>query len=194
MRFEMRIPLIVAVIAVLAACHRPAPKPPANQAQAEAEAGPVKGVDRSHQGRPAPAAMFKNPDGGDINLASFKGTPVLVNLWASWCVPCVKELPTLDALARSHRRDGQLGVVAVSQDSGPHASVVAFLAKHKIADLAAYQDPEMKLSFALDAPVLPTSILYDAEGREVWRFVGDSDWTSAGAAKLLAEAGAAPKA
>ncbi len=194
MRFDMRKSCIFAAVLTLGACHKPAAEAPANQLQAEAEAGLVKGVDRSHKGNRAPAAMFKNPEGGDIRLDSFKGTPVLVNLWASWCVPCVKELPTLDEVARAHRDDGRLGVVAISQDSGPHASVVAFLAKHNIGDLVSYQDPAMKLSFALDAPVLPTSILYDADGHEVWRYVGDADWTGPEAAKLLAEAGAAPKA
>ena len=57
---------------------------------------------------------------------------MLVNLWASWCAPCVKELPTLDKLAAAHRDDGQLGVIAVSQDSGPQESVDAFLAKLKV--------------------------------------------------------------
>ena len=120
--------------------------------------------------------------------------PVLVNLWASWCAPCVKELPTLDQLARSHRDDGQLGVIVVSQDSGPHSSVGAFLEKLKIGDLGAYQDSKMALSGALGPDtVLPTSILYDAKGKEVWRYVGDLDWTSPQAAKLLAEAGVSAK-
>jgi thiol-disulfide isomerase/thioredoxin len=113
-----------------------------------------------------------------------------VNLWATWCAPCVKELPTLDRLSQSHDQDGSLGVVAVSQDSGPHASVLAFLDSHRIRDLAAYQDSGMKLSGALGAEVLPTSILFDADGREVWRYVGDLDWTSPQAAKLLSESGA----
>ena len=52
---------------------------------------------------------FKNPDGGDISLAKFKGVPVLVNLWATWCAPCIKELPTLEKLADAHMTDGQLG-------------------------------------------------------------------------------------
>jgi thiol-disulfide isomerase/thioredoxin len=189
----MRVLAIAAALIILGGCSKPVSQQQPGRAEtsATADAGPVKGLDRSHKGSAPPAtATFKNPDGGDISLAAFKGTPVLVNLWASWCIPCVKELPTLDALARSHRADGRLGVVAVSQDSGPHASVVAFLAKHKIADLAAYQDAEMHLSFGLDAPVLPTSVLYDAQGREVWRYVGDFDWTSAEAGKLLAEAGA----
>jgi len=116
---------------------------------------------------------------------------LLVNLWATWCGPCVKELPTLDRLARS----GSVQVLAVSQDSGPHASVVAFLKAHRIETLEPYQDSKMGLSATLGPDtVLPTSILVDADGKEVWRYVGDLDWTSGEAAKLLAEAGTGPKA
>jgi hypothetical protein len=94
-------------------------------------------------------------------------------------------LPTLDRLAR----DGKVQVLAVSQDTGPHASVVAFLQDHHIATLKSYQDAKMALSGALGPDtVLPTSILIDANGREVWRYVGDLDWTSPEAAKLLSEA------
>ena len=115
---------------------------------------------------------------------------MLVNLWASWCAPCVKELPTLDKLARG----GSVQVLAVSQDSGPQASVVAFLKAHQIATLEPYQDSKMALSGALGPDVvLPTSILIEANGKEVWRYVGDLDWTSPEAAKLLSEASAAPK-
>jgi thiol-disulfide isomerase/thioredoxin len=115
---------------------------------------------------------------------------VLVNLWASWCGPCIKELPTLAKLSDAHLEDGQLGVIAVCQDRGPQSSVTAFLAAHKIDGLGAYQDPEMALSGALGVQVMPTTVLYDRQGREMWRYVGDMDWTSAEASKLLAEAGA----
>ena len=85
-------------------------------------------------------------------------------------------------------------MVAVSQDDGPHASVVAFLQANKITNLDPFQDPTMALSGALGPDtVLPTTILYDANGKEVWRYVGDLDWTSAGAAKLLAEGGVQPR-
>jgi thiol-disulfide isomerase/thioredoxin len=191
----MRLLLIPCAFLALAACHKPAQQA-ANGAAPAAQAGPVKGVDRSHKGQAAPDVVFKNPDGGDISLAHFRGTPVLVNLWASWCGPCVKELPTLDRLAKSHDVDGQLGVIAVDQESKPHQSVVAFLkGTAKANDLGAYQDSKMGLLGAIgpDA-VLPTTFLYDANGREVWRYVGDLDWTSPDAAKLLAEAGAASKA
>ena len=193
----MRPMLLICATLALAACNRQAtaPAPDQNAANETAVPGPVKGVDRSHKGQAAPAAEFDNPDGGKISIAKFKGVPVLVNLWASWCAPCVKELPTLDKLAANHRDDGLLGVIAVSQDSGPQASVVAFLAKLKVTDLGAYHDPKMALSGALGPDtVLPTSILYDAQGKEVWRYVGDLDWTSAEAAKLVAEGGGASSA
>src|SRR5215470_7372587 len=184
------LPLALAVVA-LAACSKPE-QPAKNQVQpAAAQAGPQKGVDRSHKGQPAPDVEFKNPDGGDISLADFKGTPVLVNLWATWCAPCVKELPTLDRLAQEHDVDGELGVIAVSQDSGPQPSVVAFLKKLNVKDLGAYHDPNMSFSGALGPDVvLPTSILIDANGKEIWRYVGDLDWTSPEAARLLSEASA----
>jgi thiol-disulfide isomerase/thioredoxin len=191
----MRVLLIACGIFALAACQQKAEQQPAaNEAAPAAQAGPVKGVDRSRKGQAATAATFNNPDGGQISIARFKSVPVLVNLWASWCAPCVKELPTLDKLAATHRVDGQLGVIAVSQDNGPQGSVKAFLAKLNVKDLGAYHDPNMSLSGALGPDtVLPTSILYDANGKEVWRYVGDLDWTSPEAAKLLAEAGAPSK-
>ena len=185
----MRFLAIAAMLIAIAGCSQPAQQQQPANSQAEAEAGPHKGIDRSHKGEAAPIATFKNPDGGDVSIAKFKGVPVLVNLWASWCAPCIKELPTLDKLAQSHRVDGSLGVVTVSQDSGDQTGVVAFLKKLNATDLGAYHDPDMKLSGALGPDtVLPTSILYDAEGKEVWRYVGDLDWTSPEAAKLIAEA------
>ena len=117
--------------------------------------------------------------------------PVLVNLWATWCAPCVKELPTLDTLAQAHRDDGQLGVIAVSQDSGPHRRSSPSSRSSRSPDLGAYQDPKMALSGALGPEVLPTTILYDANGKEVWRYVGDLDWTSPRRLSCLSEAGAA---
>jgi thiol-disulfide isomerase/thioredoxin len=184
----MRLTLISIGLLALAACHKPAQQP-ANEAAPTSEAGPHKGVDRSHEGSEAPDASFSTRDGKPVSIAKLKGQPMLVNLWATWCAPCVKELPTLDKLAQS----GRMNVVAVSQDDGPQASVDAFLKKLNVS-LAAYHDPKMALSGALGPDtVLPTSILYDANGKEVWRYVGDLDWTGPEAAKLLSEAGAGPQ-
>ena len=187
----MRLILICTPLLALAACHQAAQKQgPAGNETAAAPAEGIKGVHRDHKGTPEPSAVFTDPDGKPVKLADFAGKPLLVNLWASWCAPCVKELPTLDRLAQT----GKIQVLAVSQDDGPHPSVVAFLQAHKIATLEPYQDAKMGLSAALGPDtVLPTSILFDANGKEVWRYVGDLDWTSPEAAKLLAEASAAPK-
>lgn len=182
----MRFLLIGCALFALASCHK-APQRPPNHGAPSVPEGQVKGVDRTHNGTAAPVIRFNDPAGRATSLAAFAGKPTLVNLWASWCAPCVKELPTLDRLARTEA--GRINVVAISQDDAPHASVVAFLQKHGIRSLQSYQDPKMSLSGALDAEVLPTSVLYDANGKEVWRYVGDQDWTSAAASGLLAQGG-----
>ena len=176
--------LILATTPLIAGCDRQKAEEP--QAPV-AESQSAKGADRSHKGDAAPAARFKNPDGGDFDLSKFRGTPVLVNLWASWCAPCIKELPTLQQLEQAHADKGQLGIIAVSQDTAPQGSVEAFLGERDIGRFAAYHDEKMELTSALNVQVLPTTILYDANGEEVWRYVGDLDWTGDEATRLLAE-------
>jgi thiol-disulfide isomerase/thioredoxin len=178
--------LLALAVPMVAGCDRQkaeAPQAPA----AETESG--KGVDRSHKGEAAPTIKFKNPDGGEFDLGKFKGTPVLVNLWASWCAPCIKELPTLQQLEAAQADEGKLGIIAVSQDAAPQGSVDAFLNERDIGRFAAYHDSDMALSSALGVQILPTTLLYDAQGKEVWRYVGDMDWTGPEAAKLIAEGG-----
>lgn len=182
----MRLLLILCVGALAVAACRPTASEPSNVAVPQEESG--KGVDRSRRGQAAPIAAFKDGEGGSITLGEFQGQPTLVNLWASWCAPCVKELPTLQKL---ESKGGTIQIAAISQDSGPQQSVVEFLDKAKAGSLTPFQDPGMKLSGALGVQILPTTILYDAEGRELWRYVGDLDWTGPEAATLLAEAGAA---
>ena len=139
-------------------------------------------IDRSHKGTPAPGFAFQNAAGKAVTLAAFRGTPVLLNLWATWCGPCVKELPTLDALARTN---GKLRVVALSQDTDP-AKVAPFLFAHGVRTLQPFTDGRMAWLPAVTAN-LPTSILFDSNGREVWRTLGDLDWTGKAATAALAE-------
>jgi len=183
----LRLIVLLLGVALVAGCDRQKPEAPqANEAAAPALV--EKGVDRSQAGKPAPDIAFRNPDGGDIDMADFKGVPTLVNLWATWCAPCVKELPTLDKLAESHAIDGQLGVVTVSQDMGQQQKVKDFLGKLGVKHIGAFQDEKMALSGALGVQVMPTTMLYGSDGKEIWRYVGDLDWTGAEAEKLLSEA------
>lgn len=141
-------------------------------------------VDRTQHGAKAIDAAFYTPDGERVKLDDFLGKPVLLNLWATWCAPCVKELPSLDALA------GQLGnrvqVLAVSQDMQPE-KVAPFVAARRLHRLEPYTDSDMRLSLGYRVN-LPTTILFDAKGREVWRVSGAMDWGAPATRKLVDEA------
>jgi thiol-disulfide isomerase/thioredoxin len=165
----------------LAACDR---ERPAADQQAEPAQESVEGADRSHAGEPMPDVELFDARNESAALSDLRGEPVLVNLWASWCAPCVKELPTLDALSR---RPGAPRVIIVSLDVGPRPSVDAFLDTHGIEHLESWHDPKMGIASTLKVQVMPTTIYYDREGREIWRYLGDLDWTGEEAAQLLAQ-------
>ncbi len=157
---------------------------PAPAAPAPAAPSPDGGeTSRAHKGLALPAMPFDAPGGGPATFGKWRGKPVLVNLWATWCAPCVKELPTLDALAAN----GGVPVVAISEDNGGDAQVQPFWKAKGLHALTPYTDRHMRLMTALQIDTLPTTILFDAHGREVWRVTGGMDWTGVEAAKLLAE-------
>lgn len=152
---------------------------------------PTGRLDRSHAGTAAPALAFQGPDGQPARLAAFRGRPLLVNLWATWCGPCIVEMPSLDALAGRQPEGQGVRVVAISQDSTDgRQKVTDFFAAHRFRHLQPYLDSEMGLMFGLGLDTLPTTILYDSQGREVWRMVGMADWQSERIARLLLEADA----
>lgn len=140
-------------------------------------------IDRSHKGEAPPTLAFEGPDGKPASVPGVLSGPTLINLWATWCAPCVAEMPTLEALAASKT----VRVVAVSQDLDGMAKVAPFFAKMGLKALEPYRDVNAGLSVAYQAN-LPTTILYGSDGREVWRMTGGMDWTSETAKKLIAEA------
>lgn len=171
-------------------CNRESGEQAQPQASASA-AGPQSqaGVlDRSRKGSALPDFTLTDQAGKSATLASFKGKPLLINLWATWCAPCVVELPALDKLAAD--RAGNLKVLTVSQDMSGTEKVAAFLAEKGGRHLEPWLDPQNDLAFHYQVGTLPTTIYYDAQGREVWRYVGGHDWTGAEAAAMLDEASA----
>jgi thiol-disulfide isomerase/thioredoxin len=181
--------LAVAAASVIAGCDRQSAqdKQPAEAASPAAAAGDValKGtLDRSHKGSQMPDFTFADPTGKSLRLQTLKGKPLLVNLWATWCAPCVLEMPMLDKLAAQ----GKVKVLTVSQDMGQPDKVAEFFKTRGFKALEPWLDPESELSFHYNTGTLPTTVLYDSQGREVWRFVGGHDWGNAETAKMLAEA------
>jgi len=134
-------------------------------------------IDRSKAGTPAPDFTFQNPDGSDAALKDFAGKPMLVNLWATWCAPCVAEMPTLDAVAAEYGKKG-LAVLTISQDSQGETVIKPFFEKHPLPHLKGWIDPENQFGFHYNTGMLPTTVIYDAQGKEMARVVGAMDWNS----------------
>ena len=124
---------------------------------------------------PAPGAVFTGPDGGEITLARFDGKLVVLNFWATWCAPCRREMPSLDRLQDTFGGE-RLEVVALSIDRGGAERVDPFFAQHGITRLKRYLDPRNAVGSAMDVRILPTTVLIDAEGREIGRLEGPAEW------------------
>lgn len=135
-------------------------------------------------GQPAPRVVIDGPDGAPTSLAAFKGKAILMNLWATWCAPCVQELPSLDALQAEFGGDA-FQVVAVSMDAADRSVPAAFLAERKLSHLALYTDAKLLMDPALAGPGIPASVLYDAQGKEIARIFGATDWSSPEARALV---------
>jgi thiol-disulfide isomerase/thioredoxin len=132
-----------------------------------------------------PANTFYDADGKPLRVADFRGKVVVLNLWATWCGPCVLEMPTLAKLQAEYAGK-PVEVVAVSVDS-PSAIDKAkqFIAQH--GPLKFYSDPRMKLPFSLKpaAAGMPTTVIYGADGVERGRISGGADWSGADAKAVI---------
>ena len=143
-------------------------------------------LERGFAGTTMPDAALVDPKGEEITLASLKGKPFLLNLWATWCAPCVVEMPLLDKLAAE--MDGKVEVVTVSEDLNGAEVVGQFFAQRDLPNLPQWMDPENKLAVAFGGgAALPLTVLYDAEGKEVWRVMGGYDWASDEARRQVSE-------
>lgn len=127
--------------------------------------------------RKLPPVTFKDADGAELSIESFRGRTILLNVWATWCPPCVKEMPTLDRL------EATLGgpnfeVVALSVDSAGIEPVRKFYSKIDVQNLKLYIDETARSAAKLRALGLPVTLLIDPEGREIGRLIGPAEWDS----------------
>jgi thiol-disulfide isomerase/thioredoxin len=161
----------------------PPPPPPAPSPQAR-----NLGQWQPATTRGEPVALdFIDGAGAARSLAEWRGRVVLVNLWATWCAPCVEEMPALDRIAA--RLGGpDFDVVAISVDRQGAAVVAPFLGKLGLTRLATYLDPSNAAVRVLGAPGLPVSVVLDREGRELGRVLGAAEWDSPAFEALLRRA------
>jgi len=124
--------------------------------------------------QPAPAISFTDLDGKAATLDDFKGAVTLVNLWATWCQPCLKEMPSLGRLQKAEA--GRLKIVAISEDHGGADKVKPFVKEHDLGKLPIYLDPKNAALHAFALRGLPTSILIGADGKVLGKVEGAADW------------------
>ena len=127
--------------------------------------------------------VFKGPDGTEMRLSDYKGKVILVNIWATWCAPCIAEMPMLDEL-QAKKGSASFEVVTISLDRTPEEAAKWFK-ENGIKNLPLWHDSTYGVSGKLALPGLPTSIFYNTQGQEIARIPGEVDWTSEEALALV---------
>ncbi|HEY4774301.1 MAG TPA: TlpA disulfide reductase family protein [Xanthobacteraceae bacterium] len=199
-RWQRPILIAAAALAVLAAVYGIAgvTRNPADEACRGAAAaaqrlaplarGEMAAVQVAREPRALPALTFSDAKGAQKSLADWRGRTVLLNLWATWCVPCRKEMPALAALQRA-LGDADFEVVAVNIDTREPDKPKAWLRELGITALAYYADPSAKvfqdLKLVGKAIGMPTTLLVDPAGCELATLAGPAEWASADAVALV---------
>ena len=133
---------------------------------------------------PAPDIAFVAADGSQHHLQDFLGHGMVINLWATWCGPCVDEMPSLAALSKV-LAPYDIAVLPLSSDRGGIKVVQAFYDEHEISGLPVLLDPKGTAARAWQAHGIPTSVIIDRKGQERARLEGSADWSTPKAAELV---------
>jgi len=190
----LRTRLVLILVAAVAAIGIPAVLYEMNVRDVHASATPPAILDKMKmvEGAPAaPAVTFYDADGKAMSLNDFRGKYVLVNLWATWCGPCINELPSLVRLNAELPQD-QVTVLPIDLERHDAQKVVEFLERTKIEGLPIYIDRDFAAMRGFGANELPLTILIDAEGREVARAAGEQKWDHADVVAYLKAVSAPP--
>jgi thiol-disulfide isomerase/thioredoxin len=140
--------------------------------------GEMSGLARPAEAGVAPVVTFYDAEGGPRRIADFRGKVVVMNIWATWCAPCVIEMPTLAKLAKAYEgQPVEFVAVSIDKEDARHKAK-AFIAKHP--PLAFYIEPKSTMPFALKPPSsgAPTTVIYGRDGVEFARLAGEADWSS----------------
>jgi len=140
-----------------------------------AAAGPAPRELAPQEPRPVPDFSFTDAAGTAHALAGFEGKAFVINFWATWCAPCVAEMPALDRLQRAVSRDGII-VLALSSDRGGAAQVQPFYERVGIRDLGVWLDPRGAAARAFGVRAVPTTVIIDRRLRDVARLAGPAEW------------------
>ena len=151
----------------------------------------LAGLEMAAAPQALPPITVVDAQGRKLALSAYRGRIVILNLWATWCAPCVHELPALAQLANALGAD-RVAVLAVNtgQESGP--ATAAFLKAHRAGNLAVVRDPSLSLLQVFGAEGLPFSVLVDAQGRQIGTAVGPLDWSDPQSVAYFRELGAKP--
>lgn len=154
----------------------------AERAPADPTAGKLFAIHSAPQ--PLPDLAFENDKGHKLTLAQLGGKVVLLNIWATWCVPCREEMPALDRLQQKLGGE-DFEVVALSIDSGGVPAVKRFYEETGVRSLAIYVDPSMRATSSLHVVGVPTTVLIDRKGREIGRHTGPARWDGEDALRAI---------
>ena len=157
-----------------------APRKPRAAAIARSGRGPGAGQSAANP----PAGVFVDADGGEHTIASFLGHGMVINFWATWCQPCIAEIPSLAALARA-LAPHDIAVLPLSSDRGGASVVAAWFKQHDVTGLPVLLDPRGALSGAWGGKGIPTTHIIARDGKERARLEGAADWSSAATIALI---------
>jgi len=127
---------------------------------------------------------FMGEDGQPMNFETFKGQYTVVNFWATWCAPCRKEMPTLDALDKAFEGKG-LDVVTIATGRNPQPAIDNFFDEIGVENLPKHLDPKQALARDMAVLGLPVTVVLDRNAREIARLTGDAHWNSPEAIRIL---------